>query len=118
MIPYEDIAKIVPYDAIEEFRQRALNPEKPHLRGTAQNPDIFFQAREASNPYYLAVPEIVVEVMKQVGDLTGRYYKPFDYYGHENPEQVIVIMGSGAETVEETVDYLNARGEKTWLNQS
>lgn len=115
VIPYEDIAKIVPYDAIEEFRQRALNPEKPHLRGTAQNPDIFFQAREASNPYYLAVPEIVVEVMKQVGDLTGRYYKPFDYYGHENPEQVIVIMGSGAETVEETVDYLNARGEKLGL---
>lgn len=115
MIDYEDIAKLVDYDAIAKFRQRALNPERPVQRGTAQNPDIYFQGREAANPYYEAVPATVVEIMNQVGKLTGRYYKPFDYYGCKDPERVIVLMGSGAEAVEETVDYLNAVGEKVGL---
>ncbi len=112
MIDYEDIASLVDYEAIEKFRQRGLNPERPVQRGTAQNPDIYFQGREAANPYYTAVPEIVVDIMNQVGELTGRYYKPFDYYGCKDPKQVIVIMGSGAEAVEETIDYLNSQGEQ------
>ncbi|MFY9203148.1 MAG: 2-oxoacid:acceptor oxidoreductase family protein, partial [Limnochordia bacterium] len=81
-------------------------------RGTAQNPDTFFQNREASNPYYERVPDIVAEVMRQVGELTGRHYKPFDYYGCDDPEQVVIIMGSGAEAVEEAIDYLAPRGYK------
>lgn len=112
MIDYEDIAKLVDYEAIKEFRQRALNPERPVQRGTAQNPDIFFQGREAANPYYLKAPEIVAEVMKQVSDLTGRSYHLFDYVGHPEAELVIMAMGSGCETIEETVRYLVARGEK------
>jgi len=112
VIDYADIAKLVDYEAIERFRKRALNPEHPIQRGTAQNPDIFFQGREAANPYYDRVPDIVAEVMQQVGQLTGRYYKPFDYYGCPDAEQVVVLMGSGAEAVEETVDYLNDHGYK------
>ncbi len=112
MIDYEDIAKLVDYEAIEEFRKRGLNPERPVQRGTAQNPDVFFQNREASNPYYDRVPDIVADVMKQVGEITGRNYKPFDYYGCEDPEHVVILMGSGAEAVEETIDYLADRGYK------
>ncbi|AZR72824.1 pyruvate:ferredoxin (flavodoxin) oxidoreductase [Anoxybacter fermentans] len=115
VIEYEDMAKLVDWDAIKAFRERAMNPEHPQMRGTAQNPDIFFQAREACNPYYLKTPDIVAEVMKQVGDLTGRYYKPFDYVGAPDAEYVIVIMGSGSDTVEETVNYLTAKGEKVGL---
>ncbi len=111
-IEYDDMAKLVDYDAIAAFRSRAMNPEHPQLRGTAQNPDIYFQGREAGNSYYAAVPKIVEEVMQQVGDLTGRYYKPFEYYGPEDAENVAIIMGSGADTVEETVNYLTAKGEK------
>ena len=92
-----------------------MNPEHPELRGTAQNPDIYFQGREAANPYYNAIPGIVEEIMNQVGELTGRYYKPFDYYGAPDADRVIVIMGSGGEAVEETVNYLNERGEKLGL---
>lgn len=88
MIDYEDIAKLVDYEAIEEFRKRGLNPERPVQRGTAQNPDVFFQNREASNPYYDRVPDIVADVMKQVGEITGRNYKPFDYYGCEDPSML------------------------------
>ncbi|MGI6038248.1 MAG: pyruvate:ferredoxin (flavodoxin) oxidoreductase [Limnochordia bacterium] len=115
VIDYEEMADLVPWDAIAEFRSRAMNPEHPHLRGTAQNPDIYFQGREAANPYYLATPEIVVEVMEEVGKLTGRHYKPFDYFGAEDAESIIVIMGSGGETVEETVKHLNAQGAKLGL---
>ncbi|NLY30896.1 MAG: pyruvate:ferredoxin (flavodoxin) oxidoreductase [Firmicutes bacterium] len=114
-IDYEDIAKLVDYEAIEEFRQRALHPERPVQRGTAQNPDIFFQGREAANPYYLAAPQIVLDVMKQVSDLTGRSYSLFDYYGHPEADRVIVAMGSACETIEETIDYLMAQGEKVGL---
>lgn len=115
VIDYEDMAKLADWEAIKAFRQRAMNPEHPHMRGTAQNPDIFFQAREACNPYYNDTADVVVSVMREVGELTGRYYKPFDYYGAPDAEQVIIIMGSGSEAVEETVDYLVAKGEKVGL---
>ncbi len=111
-IAYEDMAKLVDWKAIAEFRQRALNPEHPHQRGTAQNPDIYFQGREAANPFYNAVPGIVARIMEQVGQLTGRNYKPFDYVGAPDADRVIIVMGSGCDTVEETVNYLNARGAK------
>lgn len=115
VIDYEDMAKLVDWDAIAEFRSRSLNPERPELRGTAQNPDIYFQGREAANPYYLALPEIVVEAMQQVGELTGRYYKPFDYFGDPEAEYVVVAMGSANDTLEETVNYLNRQGAKLGL---
>ena len=115
VIDYEDIKKLVDWEALDKFRARGLNPEHPHQQGTAQNPDIYFQGREASNPYYLAVPKIVEEVMNQVGQLTGRYYKPFDYTGAPDAERVIIAMGSGCETIEETVNYLVDKGEKVGL---
>jgi len=112
VIDYEDFAKLVDYEALKEFKKRALNPERPVTRGTAQNPDIFFQAREASNPYYLAIPEIVENYMAEISKITGREYHLFNYYGDPEAERVIVAMGSVCETIEETVDYLRARGEK------
>ena len=115
VIDYEDMARLVNFDAIAEFRSRSMNPENPTLRGTAQNPDIFFQAREASNPYYDAVVPTVVQYMKKVGALTGRQYKPFDYVGHPEADRVIVAMGSGCETIEEVVNHLNSNGERVGL---
>ncbi len=112
VIDYDDIARLVDHEAIARFRARSLNPDHPIFKGSAQNPDIFFQQREACNPYYEQVPEVVLSVMKQVGDLTGRHYGLFDYVGSPDAERVIVLMGSGCETVEETVNYLTARGEK------
>ena len=97
---------------MREFKKRALNPERPVTRGTAQNPDIYFQAKEAANPYYQAIPEIVEEYMAEISKLTGRKYNLFNYYGHPEAERVIVAMGSVCETIEETVDYLMAQGEK------
>ena len=114
-IDYEDIKKLVPWDKVEAFRARALNPEHPHLGGTAQNPDIYFQGREAANKYYLATPDIVEKVMDEVGKLTGRPHKPFDYVGAADAEYVIVAMGSGCDVVTETVNKLNAMGEKVGL---
>jgi pyruvate-ferredoxin/flavodoxin oxidoreductase len=114
-IAYEDMAKLVNWDAVREFRKRALNPEHPHQRGTAQNPDIYFQGREASNPFYLDVPAKVVEAMAKVGKLSGRNYMPFDYIGATDADRVIVTMGSSCETVEETVNYLAQKGEKVGL---
>ncbi|MHB1314027.1 MAG: pyruvate:ferredoxin (flavodoxin) oxidoreductase [Christensenellales bacterium] len=111
-IAYEDMAKLADWDAIEAFRSRSLNPEHPHQRGTAQNPDVYFQGREASNGFYTAVPAIVEQAMAQVTKLTGRPYHLYDYVGAPDAENVIIIMGSGAETVEETVNYLNGKGEK------
>ena len=104
-------ALINPED-IAAFRARALTPDRPTLRGTAQNPDVFFQAREACNRYYDALPEIVSKLMERFGELTGRHYKSAQYYGHPEADRVIVIMGSGAETVQETVKALNGAGEK------
>ena len=108
----EDIKKIYPYDKYYEFKSRALNSNSPVQRGTAQNPDIFFQNREASNKYYDAVPAIVQQTMDDVYAITGRRYNIFDYYGAKDAENVIVLMGSGAATVKTTVDYLNNQGQK------
>ena len=118
MIDYADIKKVVdekymPY--IREFKSRALNPEHPVQKGTAQNPDIYFQNREACNKYYEAVPAIVEEAMEDVKKITGREYKPYQYYGAPDATDIIVLMGSGAEAVEETVDYLCAAGKKVGL---
>ena len=111
-IDYADLAKLVDMDAVNEFRARALNPEHPVTRGTAQNPDIFFQAKEASNKYYDAVPDMVNDYMKEMSKLTGREYKPFNYYGAEDADRVIVAIGSVTETAKEVIDYLIAKGEK------
>ena len=115
MIDYDDIAKLVDWDAIKKHRQRALNPEHPHQRGTAQNPDIYFQLNEAANKFYQKVPGIVEEEMKKVEKLTGRAYHLFDYVGASDADRVIIMMGSGCEIVEETVNYLNKKGEKVGL---
>ncbi len=115
VIDYEDIASIVNYDAIDEFRARAMNPEHPHLRGTSQNPDIFFQNREACNVFYLEVPGIVEDCMRKVEKITGRRYNLFDYVGHPEAERVVVAMGSACDTLEEVVNYLTHRGERVGL---
>ncbi len=115
LIDYKDYENLLDMDAVQRFRDNALNPEHPVTRGTAQNPDIFFQAREASNKYYDEVPEIVVNYMEEISKVTGRDYKPFNYVGHPEAENVIVAMGSVIETVEETVNYLVAKGEKIGL---
>ena len=109
---YEDLKDMVNMDAIDEFRAHALNPNHPCLRGSAQNPDIFFQAREACNPYYDALPGIVQNYMDKVNEKLGTNYKLFNYYGAEDAEHVIVAMGSVCDTIEETIDYLTAAGEK------
>ena len=114
-IEYEDMAKLLDYDAVKRFCERALNPEHPHQSGTAQNPDIYFQGREAANIHYAKVPEIVEYYMEKVGDLTGRRYHLFDYVGAPDAERVLVIMGSGADVAEEAINYLNAKGEKLGL---
>ena len=112
VMEYEDLEKLVDYEALQEFRERALNPENPVTRGTAQNPDIYFQAAESSNVYYDEVAGIVADYMKDISEITGRDYKPFNYYGHPEAERVIVAMGSVTQTIEETIDYLIAKGEK------
>ncbi len=109
---YDDLADIVDMDAINEFRANALNPNHPCQRGSAQNPDIFFQAREACNPYYDAMPEIVQMYMDKVNEKIGTDYKLFNYYGAEDAENVIIAMGSVCDTIEETIDYLVAAGKK------
>ncbi|MBO4793083.1 MAG: pyruvate:ferredoxin (flavodoxin) oxidoreductase, partial [Deltaproteobacteria bacterium] len=115
LIDYEDIRGLVNWEKVEEFRQKTLNPEHPQQRGTAQNPDIYFQSREACNPYYNAVPGIVVDAMNKVASITGRRYRPFDYTGHPEAERVIVAMGSACDTIEEVVQTLNAQGQKLGL---
>ncbi len=115
VIDYEEFAKLLDWEAVKAFKKRALNPEHPVTRGTAQNPDIFFQAREACNPYYEAIPDIVADYMKKISALTGRNYKPFVYYGDPEAEYVVVAMGSVTETCEEVVDYLRKKGEKVGL---
>ena len=109
---YEDLKELVDMDAIDEFRNHALNPNHPCQRGSAQNPDIFFQAREACNPYYDAMPAIVQEYMDKVNEKIGTNYKLFNYYGAPDAEKVIIAMGSVCDTIEETIDYLVAAGEK------
>ena len=112
---YDELAEMVDMDAIDEFRRRALNPEHPVIRGTAQNPDVFFQSREASNTYYNAIPAIVEDYMEQVNKRIGTDYGLFNYYGAKDAERVIIAMGSVCDTIEETIDYLLAAGEKVGL---
>lgn len=115
VVNYEDIKKLVDYKAIEDFRNNALNPEHPVVRGTTQNPDIYFQQRESANPFYDAVPEIVQNYMDNFSEITGRKYKLYDYYGVQDPEYIVVAMASVNGTISEVVDYLNARGEKVGM---
>ena len=112
---YDDLGDMLDWEAVDNFRRHALNPEHPVLRGQAQNGDIFFQAREACNKYYDAVPEVVVEYMNKVNEKIGTDYKPFNYYGAPDADKVIIAMGSACETIEEVIDYLNAAGEKVGL---
>ncbi|MFW5780560.1 MAG: pyruvate:ferredoxin (flavodoxin) oxidoreductase, partial [Bacillota bacterium] len=114
-IDYDEMKKLVDMKDVKDFKSRSLNSAHPIQKGTAQNGDIYFQNREACNPFYEKTPEIVRECMKQVSELTGRKYDLFDYYGAEDADKIIIMMGSGAETAEETIDYLNARGQKTGL---
>ncbi|HRY33756.1 MAG TPA: pyruvate:ferredoxin (flavodoxin) oxidoreductase [Bacteroidales bacterium] len=111
----EQMAKMIDYNALQSFRDKALNPENPVTRGTAQNPDIYFQSREAANRFYDLVPDIVEEYMQELSTLCGREYHPFTYYGPKDAEHVIVAMGSVTETIREVIDYLEARGEKLGL---
>ncbi len=106
------LTSLLDREALAEFRARALNPEHPVTRGTAQNPDIYFQTREAANRFYDAIPDMVADTMKQISEITGREYKPFTYYGAEDAEQVVVAMGSVTETLKKVVDYLNKQGKK------
>jgi pyruvate-ferredoxin/flavodoxin oxidoreductase len=108
----DELRAMMDESAIAEHRRRALTPDRPLLRGTAQNPDTFFQAREACNPFYQRLPEIVAQVMNDFARLTGRPYHLFDYAGHPEAERILVVMGSGAETVEETAEYLTRQGER------
>ena len=112
---YKDLAEMVDMDAVKAFRNRSLNPESPVLRGSAENGDIFFQHREACNPYYDALPAIVEEYMDKVNEKLGTNYKPFNYYGAPDAERVIIAMGSVCDVAEEVIDYLVAKGEKVGL---
>jgi pyruvate-ferredoxin/flavodoxin oxidoreductase len=112
VIDGEDLRSLIDQKALAEFRQRALNHNAPVTRGTAQNGDVYFQARESSNRYYDAVPDTVAEYMKEISKITGREYKPFNYYGAADAENIIIAMGSVCDTIKETIDYMNAKGKK------
>ncbi|NVM57815.1 MAG: pyruvate:ferredoxin (flavodoxin) oxidoreductase [Desulfobacterales bacterium] len=114
-INYDDMARLVDWEAIDEFRNRCMNPEYPQLRGTAQNPDIFFQSREGSNPFYEKIPHIVAEEMEKVSGLVGRSYHLFDYVGDPEADRIIISMASSCDVIEETVRYLNGLGERVGL---
>jgi pyruvate-ferredoxin/flavodoxin oxidoreductase len=111
----EDVAGLLDQKALAEFRERALNPENPVLRGTAQNPDVYFQAREACNPFYDNIVPVVEEYINEINKITGRNYGLFDYYGAEDAERVVIAMGSGTEALREGIDYLVAQGEKVGM---
>ncbi|MDD6794041.1 MAG: pyruvate:ferredoxin (flavodoxin) oxidoreductase, partial [Clostridiaceae bacterium] len=115
VLEYEDLAKMIDYNALQNFKDNALNPNHPVTRGTAQNSDIYFQTREAVNKYYDDIPEVVEEYMNKITALTGREYHCFDYYGAEDADRIIIAMGSVTDVCEETIDYLNSKGEKTGL---
>ena len=114
-LAYDDLAKLIDYDAVTAFRNRGLNPDNPVVRGTAQNPDIYFQTREAVNSYYEALPGIVEEYMNEINKLTGRKYGLFNYYGAPDAEEIIIAMGSACETIQTVVEKLNAEGRKVGL---
>ena len=111
----EDLAALIDQAALKEYRERALNPEHPVTKGTAQNPDIYFQSREAANRFYDALPDIVEDYMQQVSKITGREYHPFTYYGAPDAENVLIAMGSITDTIKEVIDHLNTKGEKVGL---
>jgi len=111
-IPFETMKKMIPEDLVRAHRSRGLSPEHPEIRGTSQNPDVYFAGREAVNKFYAATPGIVEETMNQFAQLTGRAYKLFEYVGAPDAERIIIVMGSGADTVDETVTYLASKGEK------
>ena len=115
LIDEASLTALLDRDALKAFRVRALNPEHPVTRGTAQNPDIYFQTREAANKFYDAVPDMVADTMREISKITGRDYKPFVYYGHPEAEHIVVAMGSVTETVKETIDYLSKQGRKVGL---
>jgi len=115
VIDYEDMKPLLNTKKLAEFRARSMNPEHPDVRGTAQNPDIYFQGLESTNKYHDAIPDIVEDYMKKVTKITGRKYKLFDYVGHPKADRIIIAMGSGCECAEETVNYLNSKGEKLGL---
>jgi pyruvate-ferredoxin/flavodoxin oxidoreductase len=115
LIDYDDVAKIVDWEAIQAFRDRSMNPERPVVRGTNQNGDIFFTMREACNKFYVGIPDIVEDYMKKMAGITGRAYNLFDYYGAPDAENIIIAMGSANDTIEETIDYLASKGEKVGL---
>lgn len=112
VLEFDELEKLIDWDAVDAFRRSALNPDHPVLRGTAQNPDIYFQERESANKYYDALPALVEECMADLAKITGREYHLFDYYGAKDADRLIIAMGSVCETIEETVDHLNAKGEK------
>ena len=112
VLEYDELAKLVDYEAVEGFRKRALNPNNPVTRGTAQNPDIYFQTRESVNRFYDDIPEVVESYMAEITKLTGREYHCFDYYGAEDADRIIITMGSSIDVTEETVNYLTSKGEK------
>lgn len=116
-IEYSDLTDVVDWQAIKEFRDRSLNPAHPLIKGTAQNPDIYFQGREVQNKYFARVPDIVADYMQKIGQLTGRHYQPFDYYGPPDAQDIIIAMGSVCDTIKETIDYLASKGEKMGLLQ-
>lgn len=115
VLDYEDLAQLVDWESVQAQRNRGLNPEHPKVMGTAQNPDIYFQTREASNAYHEAVPDTVAHYMSEISKITGRQYLPFNYYGAEDAEDIIISMGSSCDTIEETINYLTARGEKVGM---
>ena len=115
LLENEDLAPLVDQEALAEFRNRALTPEKPVARGMAENPDTFFAHRESCTPYYDAVPEVVEEYMQKISEITGRKYSLFNYYGAEDADRVIILMGSATEAAREAIDYLMAKGEKVGL---
>lgn len=112
VMDFENFKKLVDWDAIEAFRKRALNPDHPEIRGTAENPDVYFQHTEASNKFYDAMPDIVAGYMDKISEITGRTYKPFNYYGAPDAEYVVVSMGSLSDVAKQTVEYLQSQGEK------
>ncbi len=115
VIEYDDLEKLLDHNAVDEFRKRSMNPESPVTRGTAQNPDIFFQEKEASNLYYDAFPDIVSNYMEEISKITGREYMPFKYYGSPDAENIVVAMGSVTDALTEVVDYLMSKGEKVGM---
>ncbi len=111
----EDMAALLDWDALDKYRKNSLNPENPFTRGTAQNPDIYFQSREAANKFYEGIPDLVEEYMQKITDLTGRVYHPFTYHGAADAENIVVAMGSITDVLIETVNYLNDQGKKVGL---